>query len=207
LRDGAVFLTENETSKNLFRRILGVFDMATGRSNYLTKQTGEYIVAAELSRRGFIATTFTGNVPSYDIVAVDEQGGHALVQVKAIAGDTWQLNIGQFADVVFDGPKQIIQRQLDDPYPDLICVMVQIAPPDSGRADRFFVLPWRELGRIIIAGHSGYLAKHGGVRPKNPESLHTALHPETLANWEGQWQVLTKRVRPTTGSEGDAAKQ
>jgi len=36
--------------------------MATGRSNYLTKQAGEYLVAAELSRRGFIATTFTGNV-------------------------------------------------------------------------------------------------------------------------------------------------
>jgi hypothetical protein len=45
-------------------------EMATGRSNYLTKQTGEYLVAAELSRRGFIATTFTGNVPHYDIVAV-----------------------------------------------------------------------------------------------------------------------------------------
>src|SRR2546430_17233872 len=56
--------------------------MATGRSNYLTKQTGEYLVAAELSRRWFIATTFTGNVPHYDIVGGDERGGHALVQVK-----------------------------------------------------------------------------------------------------------------------------
>ncbi|MBI3798196.1 MAG: hypothetical protein HY268_14675 [Deltaproteobacteria bacterium] len=171
--------------------------MATGRSNYLTKQTGEYIVAAELSRRGFIATTFTGNVPSYDIVAVDDQGGHALVQVKAIAAASWQLNVGQFADVAFDGPKQIIQGQLDDPYPDLVCVMVQIAPPDSGRADRFFILPWRELGKIVIAGHSRFLAKHGGVRPRSPASLHTAVHPEALAHWEGRWQVLTRRVRPT----------
>jgi hypothetical protein len=48
--------------------------MASGRSDYLTKQAGEYIVAAELSRRGFVATTFTGNVPSYDIVAVDAGG-------------------------------------------------------------------------------------------------------------------------------------
>jgi len=37
--------------------------MATGRSNKLVGQTGEYLVAAELSRRGYIATTFTGNVP------------------------------------------------------------------------------------------------------------------------------------------------
>ena len=43
--------------------------MATGRSNKLVGQTGEYLVAAELSRRGLIATTFTGNVPHYDIIA------------------------------------------------------------------------------------------------------------------------------------------
>jgi hypothetical protein len=175
--------------------------MATGRSNYLTKQTGEYVVAAELSRRGFIATTFTGNVPSYDIVAVDDRGGHALVQVKAIAAGSWQLNLGQFADVEFDGPKQIIRGQLDDPYPDLVCVMVQLAPPDSGRPDRFFVLPWRELARIVIAGHTTYLAKHGGVRPRQPRSLHTALKPEALESWEGRWQVLTERVRPTPANK------
>jgi hypothetical protein len=171
--------------------------MATGQGNYLTKQTGEYVVAAELSRRGFIATTFTGNVPSYDIVAVDHRGGHALVQVKTIAGPSWQLDVGRFAVVAFDGLKQIIQGQLDDPYPDLVCVMVQIAPPDSGRRDRFYVLPWRELGRIVIAGHSKFLEKHGGVRPRAPKSLHTAVHPEALARWEDRWQVLTKCVRPT----------
>ena len=47
-------------------------EMATGRSNKLVGQTGEYLVAAELSRRGHIATTFTGNVPHYDIIASDE---------------------------------------------------------------------------------------------------------------------------------------
>ena len=30
------------------------------------------MVAAELSRRGYIATTFTGNLPYYDIIAVDD---------------------------------------------------------------------------------------------------------------------------------------
>jgi hypothetical protein len=181
--------------------------MATGRNNYLTKQTGEYIVAAELSRRGFIATTFTGNVPSYDIVAVDEQGGHALVQVKAIQGRSWQLTADQFADIEMNGPRQVIRGQLNDPCQDLICVMVQVAPADSGHADRFFVLPWRELGGLVIAHHSAFLAKHGGVRPKNPKSLHVSIHPEELVKWEGQWQVLTKRVRPTIGSEGAPAKQ
>jgi hypothetical protein len=105
--------------------------MASGRANYLTKQAGEYIVAAELSRRGFVATTFAGNVPSYDIVAVDDRGGHALVQVKAIAADSWQFTVTQFPDVVFEGSKQIVRGPLPAPYADLICVMVRIAPADS----------------------------------------------------------------------------
>jgi len=39
----------------------------TGRELQLTKQTGEYLVCAELCRKKFIATSFTGNVPDYDI--------------------------------------------------------------------------------------------------------------------------------------------
>jgi hypothetical protein len=170
--------------------------MATGRGNYLTKQTGEYIVAAELSRRGFIATTFTGNVPSYDIVAVDDQGGHALVQVKAISGDSWQFTVTQFADVMFDGTKQVVRGPVRAPYPDLICVMVQVAPVDSGRPDRFYILPWQTLADIVTDGHKRYLAKHGGVRPRQPKSLHTAVRLAALARWENQWNVLKKRVKP-----------
>jgi hypothetical protein len=84
--------------------------MVTGRSNYLTKQAGEYLVAAELSRRGYIATTFTGNVPYYDIIAVDDSGGHVVVQVKAIAGASWQFKATDFADMVMKGRQQIVLR-------------------------------------------------------------------------------------------------
>jgi hypothetical protein len=173
--------------------------MATGRGNYLTKQAGEYIVAAELSRRGFVATTFTGNVPAYDIVAVDDRGGHALVQVKAIAADSWQFTVTQFADVVLEGSKQVVRGPLSPPYLDLICVMVQIAPADSARRDRFYVLPWHALAKIVTDGHRRFLAKHGGVRPRQPRSLHTAVKPEALAPWENRWDVVKKRVKPANG--------
>ena len=39
--------------------------MATGRQIQLTKQVGEYLVAAELSRQGLLTATFAGNVPAY----------------------------------------------------------------------------------------------------------------------------------------------
>src|SRR5262245_41639850 len=170
--------------------------MATGRQNYLTKQTGEYLVAAELSRRGCIATTFTGNVPHYDIVAVDDAGGHALVQVKAIAANSWQLNVSGFADIVFEGQRQIVRRSLPEPYPGLICVLVQLAKPGSGLPDRFFILPWQELCQVVVSAHSKYLEKHGGVRPKKPTSLHTAISPAHIEVWENKWDVLQNQVRP-----------
>jgi hypothetical protein len=170
--------------------------MATGRSNYLTKQTGEYLVAAELSRRGFIATTFTGNVPHYDIVAVDERGHHALVQVKAIAGNSWQFTATNFADIVMKGQQQIVRCARAEPVPNLICVLVQLARADSGARDQFYVLPWRELCRVMVEGHKNYLAKHGGIRPRAPESMHQSLLPSQIKAWEGKWEILKKSVQP-----------
>lgn len=170
--------------------------MATGRSNYLTKQTGEYLVAAELSRRELIATTFTGNVPHYDIVAVDEKGGHALVQVKAISGGSWQLNAGQFAIVEFEGDRQIVRGPRPEPCPGLVCVLVQVVKPDSPERDRFFVVPWTTLADLVTSNHRNFLARHGGVRPKRPDSLHTVVARKEVEAWENRWEVFNPRVRP-----------
>jgi len=170
--------------------------MKTGRRNYLTKQAGEYLVAAELSRRGYIATTFTGNVPYYDIIAVDDCGGHVVVQVKAIASQSWQFNATDFADIVMQGKQQIVRCAREEPYPNLMCVLVQVARADSGTQDRFYVLPWRDLCRVMVEGHKQYLAKHGGIRPRRPESMHQQLHPSQIKAWEGKWETLKKSVRP-----------
>ncbi len=47
--------------------------MATGRNMQLTKMIGEYLLCAELCRRGLLATTLTGNVPEFDILASDKR--------------------------------------------------------------------------------------------------------------------------------------
>jgi hypothetical protein len=60
--------------------------MATGRSNMLIKQIGEYLVACELARRGLVVATFSGNVPDFDIIATDFKGSSCPIQVKTIRG-------------------------------------------------------------------------------------------------------------------------
>lgn len=41
--------------------------MATGRGNQLTKQVGEFLVAAELARLGWLAAVVSGNTPDFDL--------------------------------------------------------------------------------------------------------------------------------------------
>ena len=44
--------------------------MPSGFANQLTKQRGEYLVAAELARRGLLVATFSGNVPDFDLLVL-----------------------------------------------------------------------------------------------------------------------------------------
>jgi hypothetical protein len=94
--------------------------MATGRSNKLVGQVGEFLVCAELGRRGFIATPFAGNVPGYDVIATAEHGSSVLIQVKANNGSGfWQCNGDKFLEIEFDaktGVQNILRpRKLADP--------------------------------------------------------------------------------------------
>ena len=123
--------------------------MATGRQFQLTKQVGEYLVDAELSRRGLLTATFAGNVPDYDIVATGGRGQTALVQVKAIAGRTWQFDIRTFVDVRCTAGSQTMGQPTPPPAGDLICVFVRL---HTYGADRFYVLRWPELQRVLING-------------------------------------------------------
>ena len=146
--------------------------MATGRQVQLTKQVGEYLVAAELSRRGLLTATFAGNVPAYDIVATGGRGQTALVQVKAIAGPSWQFDIRTFTDVRYTAGAQTMGQPTTSPAGDLICVLVRL---HTDGADRFYVLRWPELQRVLINGYRGYLKRHGGRRPRRADSLPHGL--------------------------------
>jgi hypothetical protein len=166
--------------------------VATGRDKQLTKQVGEYLVAAELCRRGFIATTFTGNVPHYDIIASDGRGRHQAIQVNAIKGGAWQFDSRAFAEIRLDGKKQVIGRPTEPPYPSLVCVLVRLR---GHGADEFYVLTWRDLQKIAITEHRRYLKRHGGVRPRKHDSFHMAIRPETLKEHRDKWDVIEKRLR------------
>lgn len=167
--------------------------MQQGRSNKLVGATGEYLVAAELSRRGLIATTFTGNVPHYDIIASDDAGHHVSVQVKASKGGSWQFaNITNFCEITFSGKRQIVGKGKPSPIQRLVFVFVSV---DVDGNDRFFVLTWRQLRDLLIQHHKTYLKKHNGVRPKRWDSLHAGIIETSLFAYQDKWDTVKKNLK------------
>jgi hypothetical protein len=163
-----------------------------GRSNKIVGQTGEYLVASELSRRGLICTTFTGNVPHYDLIASNEAGEHISVQVKASMSGSWQFaNVGDYCDIKFKGTQQIVGKPKSCPIKNLVVVFVKI---DKDRLDEFYALTWEELRALLIANHKSYLTKHAGVRPKNHKSLHVGLRSEDLILYRDNWDLIQERL-------------
>ena len=170
--------------------------MVTGR------HVGEYLVAAELSRRGLLTATFAGNVPAYDIVATGSRGQTALVQLKAIAGPSWQFDSRTFADVRYTAGVQTMGQPTTPPAGDLICVLVRLQPDG---ADRFYVLRRPELQRVLINGYRDYLKRHGGRRPKRADSFHTALretHIEPFLDNSSLFDAFTEVSKTDPGALG-----
>lgn len=163
--------------------------MPSGRGMQLTGQMGEYLVAAELCRRNWIAATFTGNVPHYDIIAADRDGNFYAIQVKTIKTGSWQFNDArQFIEINLDGRKQLLGSKLAEPYPSLVYVFVMLGSRYG--EDRFFVLKWSTLQDIVVDGYQRNLEEHDYERPRRYDSFHHAIGTLDLVEHEGNWSLI-----------------
>jgi hypothetical protein len=167
--------------------------MATGRSNQLIKQIGEYLVACELARQGLLVATFSGNVPNFDLIATDLKGSSCPIQVKTIKGGSWQFSIDKFADITFEGNKQLVGDKKPLSMPHLVCVFVLAAEKYGG--DQFYILEWAEVQNILIANYKRWLDSHDGMRPKNPKSLHCAITQPALKSYKDNWSLIIDRFK------------
>jgi hypothetical protein len=162
--------------------------MSSGRQNKLVGQTGEYLVAAELSRHGYISTTFTGNVPDYDIIASNEKGRHISIQGKTSNSNSWQFgDITRFCEITFSGKQQIIGKKKNNPIKRLVVIFVSL---NEERKDRYFLLSWNSLRNVIVSDYKAYLKKHNGKRPKTWNSLHCAISIREIVKYENKWEVI-----------------
>jgi len=168
--------------------------MATGLSNKLTGQVGEFLVCAELGRRGMIATPFAGNVPQFDVVATGDHLVTVPIQVKASNSTSWQTDLRHWLDVEYDAQdlchvghrKKRLQSQ------KLIYIYVAL---DEDEGDRFFILPQTEVRDIIHKDYMRYMKPRDYRRSKNPASMHWGIKALQLECYEGNWELIRERLK------------
>lgn len=154
---------------------------ATGRDMQLTRQVGEHLVAAELGRRGYVATPFSGNVPMFDLLAADLHGRAVPIQVKAIKGPSWQFRADTFLTIEIIDDEQIIRGKTALPMPNLLCIFVLLK---SAGTDEFYIFHLRDLQDFFAEIYKG------GRRPKNPQSMHCAVWPKDLERFRDNWALV-----------------
>ena len=111
----------------------------------LTGISGEYFVAAELSRRGYVASLTLRNTRGIDILVSNRDATKSVgIQVKANRGEKadWLLNKKAEADVATN----------------LFYVFVALRGLDR---PRFFVVPRAEVSKFVRESHREWLSTPG----------------------------------------------
>jgi hypothetical protein len=168
--------------------------MPKGRSNKLAGQIGEYLVCAELGRRGLIATPFSGNVPTFDVLATDELCRTVPIQVKTSRSNNWPSDARSWMKIHLN-IKTGVQEYLgpvEIQYPDLIYVCVAIAAP--GGRDRFFILTRADLQQACIGGYTRWMGERGWKRPRTPGSYDCRYPLSAIEEFENNWDLITERL-------------
>jgi hypothetical protein len=170
----------------------GLNNMAKGLNNKLAGQIGEYSVCAELGKRGYIATSFTGNVPEFDLIVVNDKLDTIPIQVKTSRGHKWPTRGNFWIDIEIDEAKK---KQIDHgdkivSNPDLIYVCVALSGPDSKEKDRYFVLKKKELQIVCAANYRAWMLKHNWKRPRNYKSLDNRYEISNLLEFENNWKLI-----------------
>lgn len=185
--------------------------MATGLSNKLAGQIGEYLACAELGRRGFIATTFTGNVPEYDLIVCDDTLQTIPIQVKTSRGNTWPTSADKWLQIEIDEAtkKQVNRGPKAIEHPDLIYICIALG--ETSAADRYFICQKSDIQKACIASYTRWMDPKGWVRPVNYKSLDNRYGVEDLLQFENNWPLIERRlseirVNPSfQGTPGDKA--
>jgi len=171
--------------------------MVTGRQIQLIKQVGEYLVTAELSRRELIAASFSGNVPGFDILAVNADNNLKTIQVKTTTKNRgWLLDAQDYLDIsISDENMQMIKGKRELSNREIIFCFVNLKSfgkkSSLTERDEFYIIPVKELQNIVYNKYFDYLKKIGGSRPKNPKSTNKQITPAEIADYKEKWNYLS----------------
>ena len=134
--------------------------------------TGEYLVAAELSRRGYVATLTLRNTRGIDILASNRDATRSVgIQVKTAqsARPAWLMNKKAEADLA----------------ENLLYVFVCLTP--DGSAD-FYVVPRQVVAKYVRESHAEFLKTPGRKGPHQDTDIRQYNDP--TREYKDRWDLL-----------------
>ncbi|HYC59000.1 MAG TPA: hypothetical protein VEK79_05475 [Thermoanaerobaculia bacterium] len=141
---------------------------------------GEYYVAAELSRRGYLASITLRNSRGVDVLATNRDATKSVaIQVKT--------NQRGLAEWILNEKVETMPSGADLPE-NLFFVFVNL-PPD-GEPPSYHVISRREVARIVREGHAAWLATLGrGGRPRAANNPIRKFK-DAAGTYRDRWDLL-----------------
>ena len=170
--------------------------MATGKSNKLTGQIGEHLVSAMLGTMGYYASPYSGNVPGFDITAVDSKTLRSFpIQVKTSNGGALvHSTIDKWVEHRIEKDNyQHIGKLLKLQNPNMIWIMVSLRNNELKTA-RYFICKEKNIQKKIVGNYTDFMKKHDFRRPRGGASTHAGLNIIDLEEFEDNWTILKKSI-------------
>ena len=141
-------------------------------SSILTGVAGEYFAAAELSRRGYVASITLRNTKGIDIIATNEEGSKTInIQVKTSGSKTkhWILNIKA---------ESIVDK-------NMFYIFVKLTATD--KRPNFHIIPSADVANYVKEDYKNWLKTPGKNGQKhNDTNMRKFEDPDNkyLDRWE-----------------------
>jgi hypothetical protein len=141
-----------------------------------------------------IATTFTGNVPEYDLLVCDDKLRSVPIQVKTSRSNSWPSRADHWLKIDFDEKEeqQINKGRVKISNPSLIYVCVALGHQRGD--DRFFVCTKADIQNVCIKSYKRWMDPKDWKRPRNFKSLDNRYDTELLASFEDNWDLVLDRL-------------
>lgn len=141
--------------------------------------TGEYYVAAELCRRGYLALLTPRNYPTTDIIVHNPKTNCQItIQVKTTFIESrakkWSYML----------PNEVLTHAE-------FFIFVAVLKTDEPKY-RIYILPRERIAEISTQLHENYLKTHPNVRREQPYTMES----EELKPYEDNWKILLQSLNP-----------
>lgn len=148
-----------------------------GLSNKMTQRTGEYFVAAEVTRRGAMATAPMDG-PGIDVVAVEDARPRKVrlqVKTKTNSRFVWHMQVPS---------ERVVELKDERDFYVFVDLGTGADSPPG-----YWVAPRSWVQNMVFDHKQAWLKKRGGSA-HDADAKHTGIKTEQLERWKDRWDLL-----------------